>query len=100
MSHITSTDALIVTERIVAPIDAVFDFLVDPAKLSTWMGTADIDPRPGGHFQLDVGENRAVGEVHGGRTAPSSRLHVGLGRPRRGASGFDHGDHLPHSREH
>lgn len=61
MSNVTSAEPLVLTEQIAAPVEAVFDFLVDPTKLSRWMGIADIDPQPGGHFQLDVGENRAVG---------------------------------------
>lgn len=32
----------------------VFRFLVDPARLVTWMGTvATLDPQPGGIFRLD-----------------------------------------------
>lgn len=46
------------TERIAAPPETVFEFLVDPEKLLRWMGAAaDIDPRPGGRFQLDMNGN-------------------------------------------
>ncbi|MDW3176229.1 MAG: DUF899 family protein [Acidimicrobiia bacterium] len=65
MTNTTSTDALVLTEQIHAPREAIYEFLVDPDKLSRWMGAATIDPRPGGNFQLDVGDNRALGEyVH------------------------------------
>ena len=41
--------------RIAASPDAVFDFLVEPAKLIRWLGVAvDIDPVPGGRFHVDV----------------------------------------------
>lgn len=49
------TDAVVLTERIRATPEQVFDYLVDPDKLVRWMGTvARIDPRPGGEFWLDV----------------------------------------------
>jgi predicted dithiol-disulfide oxidoreductase (DUF899 family) len=36
-----------------APVDAVFDFLVVPEKLFSWMGTGgEIDPTPGGIFRV------------------------------------------------
>ena len=54
---VTADDAVVVVERIAAPPDVVFDFLVDPAKMLRWMGTAvNIDPRPGGRFWLDATE--------------------------------------------
>lgn len=62
MTNSTSTEALVLTEQIRAPRKAVFEFLIDQEKLSRWMGVATIDARPGGHFQLEVGDNRAVGE--------------------------------------
>ena len=56
-------DALVLTERIRATRDEVFDFLVEPDKLLRWMGTdADIDPQPGGKFWLNVtGDDIAIG---------------------------------------
>jgi uncharacterized protein YndB with AHSA1/START domain len=55
--------ALVLTERINATPDQIFDFLVEPERLVRWMGTeADIDPRPGGKFWLNVtGEDIAMG---------------------------------------
>lgn len=57
-----STEPLILTEHIAAPREAVFDFLIDPEKLSRWMGAVTHDPRPGGAFELDMGEHVASGE--------------------------------------
>ncbi|MCH7787997.1 MAG: SRPBCC domain-containing protein [Acidobacteria bacterium] len=56
-------DALVLTERIRATRDEVFDFLVEPDKLLRWIGTdADIDPQPGGKFWLNVtGDDIAIG---------------------------------------
>lgn len=47
--------SLVLTERVKAGPDRVFDFLVDPEQMLRWMGTeADIDARPGGRFWLNV----------------------------------------------
>jgi uncharacterized protein YndB with AHSA1/START domain len=56
-------DCVDVEIHIAAPPDAVYEFLVDPEKLLRWMGKeADIDPRPGGRFWLNLGEGTAEGE--------------------------------------
>jgi uncharacterized protein YndB with AHSA1/START domain len=48
--------ALVVTQQIAAPPDAVFDFLVDPAKMVRWIGAAvDLDPVEGGVLRIDIG---------------------------------------------
>lgn len=40
--------------RIEASPEIVFSYLIDPARLVSWMGTvASLDPRPGGMFRLD-----------------------------------------------
>lgn len=59
----TITEPLVLTERIRATPDQIFDFLVEPDKLLRWMGTdAKIDPTPGGAFWLNVtGEHIASG---------------------------------------
>lgn len=57
----TNTAALVLTERIHAPIEAVFDFLVDAEKLSRWMGDVAHDPTPGGDFVLTMGDHVARG---------------------------------------
>lgn len=63
----TATEASgVITLRrsITAPQVVVFEFLVDPEKLLRWMGTeADIRPRPGERFWLNVnGNDKAEGE--------------------------------------
>ncbi|MGI9597346.1 MAG: SRPBCC family protein [Acidimicrobiales bacterium] len=54
-SKTESDSALVLSERIAAPPEVVFDFLVDSEKMLRWMGkSVDIDPRPGGQFRLDA----------------------------------------------
>ena len=49
--------ALVVTQQIAAPPDAVFDFLVDPAKMVRWIGAAvDLDPVEGGVLRIEIGD--------------------------------------------
>lgn len=49
--------ALIVTQQIAAPPNAVFDFLVDPAKMVRWIGAAvDLDPQEGGVLRIEIGD--------------------------------------------
>lgn len=56
-------DCVDVEIHIAAPPDAVYEFLVDPEKLLRWMGKeADIEPRPGGRFWLNLGDDAAEGE--------------------------------------
>ena len=56
------TDDLVIIERIAASPEVVFDFIVDPDKLIKWLGTAaDIEPEPGGKFQVTIGDNIATG---------------------------------------
>jgi uncharacterized protein YndB with AHSA1/START domain len=59
----TTSSALVLTERVAAPPEAVFDFLVDPEKILRWMGTEiEIEPEAGGKFWLNVnGSDIAVG---------------------------------------
>jgi uncharacterized protein YndB with AHSA1/START domain len=56
-------DDLVMTQRIAASPDAVFEFLVDPEKMVRWMGVeVELDPTPGGIFQVDVnGSDVALG---------------------------------------
>lgn len=47
--------------RIEAPPQTVFPFLVDPDRMTSWMGTAaELDPRPGGVWHVSVVGGRAV----------------------------------------
>lgn len=58
-----SQDTLVLEQRIAAPPEAVFDFLVDPEKVLRWMGTeVDIEPVAGGKFWLNAnGTDVAMG---------------------------------------
>ena len=50
--------ALVIVQRIAAPPEAVFPFLVEPEKMLRWMGTeAELEPLPGGRFWLNVNDN-------------------------------------------
>lgn len=53
-----------VTQRIAASPATVFSYLTVPDKFVAWMGVgAELDPRPGGRYRIDVdGEHVAVGE--------------------------------------
>lgn len=53
-----------VTQRIAASPATVFSYLTVPDKFAAWMGVgAELDPRPGGRYRIDVdGEHVAVGE--------------------------------------
>jgi uncharacterized protein YndB with AHSA1/START domain len=53
-----------VERRIAAAPGTVFSYLVEPAKFVAWMGaTAELDPRPGGRFRIEVDSGTvAVGE--------------------------------------
>ena len=59
----TSPDALAVSVRVAAPPTAVFPYLIDPALVIQWIGEwADLDPRPGGTFALDINKTPVRGE--------------------------------------
>ena len=60
----SQADVIRLEQHIAAPPEAVFEFLVDPEKLLRWMGTeADIEPRTGGRFWLNVnGNDKAEGQ--------------------------------------
>ena len=45
-----------------APPDTVFQFFVDPTRMRRWMGAhVDLDPRSGGVFAVDIGNNHTRG---------------------------------------
>jgi uncharacterized protein YndB with AHSA1/START domain len=55
-------DEIIATERIKALPEVVFPYFTDPALIVTWIGDrADLDPRRGGVFSLDMGQVTAQG---------------------------------------
>ena len=53
-----------VRQHIAASPGTVFSYLTDPEKFVAWMGVgAELDPRPGGRFRIDVdGKHIASGE--------------------------------------
>ncbi|MDX2381301.1 MAG: SRPBCC domain-containing protein [Acidimicrobiia bacterium] len=54
-TSVTADGAIVLTERVHASPEEVFEFLVDPEKMIRWMGTAvDIEPTPGGKFWLNA----------------------------------------------
>ena len=64
MESATETVTLKREITIAASPETVWEFLVDPDKVTTWMGqAASFDPRPGGEYRLDViSGNTARGE--------------------------------------
>jgi uncharacterized protein YndB with AHSA1/START domain len=41
----------------------IFGFLIEPEKMARWMGTAELDPRPGGVYRLAAANGQtAIGE--------------------------------------
>jgi len=49
--------------RVEARPETVFEFFTDPEKMTRWMGReAEIDPRPGGAYRIDIVGHVAVGE--------------------------------------
>ena len=52
----TETAAVVEREiRIAASPEVVFEFFVDPDRMIQWMGRkAELDPRPGGTFRVDL----------------------------------------------
>jgi uncharacterized protein YndB with AHSA1/START domain len=61
---ISDINSVVSETRIAAPPETVFAFFVDPNKMVRWMGShADVDPRPGGTYALDINaQARARGE--------------------------------------
>ena len=56
------SDVIIATERIKAAPEVVFRYFTDPVLIVTWIGDrAELDPRPGGVFSLDMGQVTAQG---------------------------------------
>ena len=48
-------DAVIHELVLPAPVEQVFDMFTDPRQLVRWIGiSADLQPRPGGHFRFEV----------------------------------------------
>jgi uncharacterized protein YndB with AHSA1/START domain len=55
-------DTIVATQHISAPPEVVFPYFTDPALIVEWIGErAELDPRPGGVFFLDMGQVAARG---------------------------------------
>jgi uncharacterized protein YndB with AHSA1/START domain len=77
-------DRIVVERWIDAPPEVVFSFLTDAERWIQWQGTeADLDPRPGGVFQVNVrGDGFTGGEFVA--VEPSSRVAFTWGFERPG----------------
>src|SRR5262245_28018610 len=55
-------DQLVVRREIeiAAPQSTVFAFLTDPEKLLRWLGTATMEPHPGGLYLVNVGDRHTA----------------------------------------
>lgn len=61
MANAKTVDAVEVEVRIAASPETVFDFFTDPDRMIQWMGrSAELDPRPGGNFQLEINDDVAA----------------------------------------
>lgn len=57
-----SGGVVVATEHVKASPEVVFPYFTDPALIVEWIGErAELDPRPGGVFALDMGEVLARG---------------------------------------
>ena len=59
----TDTESLMVERElsIAATPETVWEFLVDPEKVTRWMGlSASLEPRPGGVYRVDVMESETA----------------------------------------
>ena len=70
----SANEPIVRQTRARAPIETVFSLFVDPDNMIRWMGvSADLDPRPGGKFRINVtGRDIAVGEYK--EVVPNERL--------------------------
>jgi uncharacterized protein YndB with AHSA1/START domain len=61
---VSEINAVVRETHIAAAPETVFSYLIDPDKMVRWMGIrADLDPRPGGRFAVDINNMaRARGE--------------------------------------
>ena len=58
MPEVSQQDAVIKEIRIEARPETIFQFFVDPEKMLRWKGlTAELDPRPGGIYRVDMNGN-------------------------------------------
>lgn len=72
--------------RIAADREQVFQFLIDPEKMSRWMGqNVTLDPTPGGKYRIDLnGRDIMLGEFL--EVEPPSKVVISFGWEGEGAS--------------
>jgi len=55
---------LVVERSYPAPLERVWQALVDPKQVEQWLGTVDLDLRKGGHYSIDFdGEDQCGGSI-------------------------------------
>jgi uncharacterized protein YndB with AHSA1/START domain len=76
---VTEINAVVCETHIAATPEVVFAYLVEPEKMVRWMGVkADVDPRPGGHYAVDINSvARARGEFV--EVVPPARIVLSFG---------------------
>lgn len=86
------TESLEKEIRIAARPETVFSFLVDPAKMTRWMGiNVTLDPRPGGIYRVDVDGPHCAWRVCRGNALQPRGVHLRMGRRRQpSATRFQH----------
>jgi uncharacterized protein YndB with AHSA1/START domain len=54
-------DGVELTRRIEAPPEIVYLYFTEPERFRSWLGVgAELDPRPGGDYRIDLSQERAV----------------------------------------
>ena len=77
-------DVILATVHIKAPPEGVFPYFTDPTLMVAWIGDhAELDPRPGGVFFLDMGHVSARGAYV--TVEPHYRVVFSWGIPGNGA---------------
>ena len=76
---VSEINAVVRETHIAATPETVFEYFVDPKRMVRWMGVrADIDPRPGGRYAVDINAMaRARGEYV--ELVPPSRIVLSFG---------------------
>ena len=76
---VSEINAVVRETHIAASPETVFEYFVDPDRMVRWMGVrADVDPRPGGRYAVDINAMaRARGEYV--EVVPPSRIVLSFG---------------------
>jgi uncharacterized protein YndB with AHSA1/START domain len=77
--------------RIAARPETVFDFFVDPEKMVRWKGRrAELDPRPGGVYRVDINDQAIARGEYVEIDAPNRVVFTWGGKGKRPASTRSH----------